>query len=94
MLALLILLAGAPGAGNDLEKPPHTMPLFDGEERSHQPPSDPLQRPKIPDYRHLFDLAVACWPQKSWFRGNCTWKAAWRTEKTPRTVLSPRKLAR
>jgi hypothetical protein len=69
MLALLILLAGAPVAGNDLEKPPLTVPLFDGAERSHQPPADPLKRPAIPDYRRLFDLAVACWPEKSWFRG-------------------------
>jgi hypothetical protein len=69
MLGLLLLLAGAPSASSDLEKPPQTMPLFDGEERSHQPPINPLQRPKIPDYRRLFDLAVACWPEKSWFRG-------------------------
>jgi hypothetical protein len=68
MLALIILLAGAPGAGTDLEKPPLTVPLFDGAERPIKPPSDPLKRPKIPDYRHLFDLAVACWPEKSWFR--------------------------
>jgi len=69
MLALILLLAGAPGASNDLEKPPLTVPLFDGAERPLQPPPDPLKRPKIPDYRHLFDLAVACWPEKSWFRG-------------------------
>lgn len=68
MLALLILLAGAPGAGTDLEKPPLTVPLFNGAERP-LPPSDLLKRPKIPDYRHLFDLVVACWPEKSWFRG-------------------------
>lgn len=37
MLALLILLAGAPGASNDLEKPPLTMPLFDGAQRTIQP---------------------------------------------------------
>lgn len=69
MLTLMLLLAGAPGAGSDLDKPPLTVPLFDGEERGHQPPSAPLQRPALPDYRRLFDLAVACWPEKSWFRG-------------------------
>ncbi|MRV76824.1 hypothetical protein GJ700_34455 [Duganella sp. FT92W] len=69
MLALLILLAGAPGAGTDLDKPPLTVPLFDGAERTIQPPPDPLKRPTIPDYRRLFDLTVACWPEKSWFRG-------------------------
>lgn len=69
MLALVILLAGAPSAGTDLDKPPLTVPLFDGAERTIQPPPDPLKRPKIPDYRRLFDLTVACWPEKSWFRG-------------------------
>jgi hypothetical protein len=68
MLALL-LLAGAPGAGTDLEKPPLTVPLFDGIERSYKPPSNPLKRPEIPDFRRLFELTVACWPEKSWFRG-------------------------
>jgi hypothetical protein len=69
MLALLLLLAGAPGAGTDLEKPPLTVPLFDGIERSYKPPSNPLKRPEIPDFRRLFELTVACWPEKSWFRG-------------------------
>jgi hypothetical protein len=69
MLALLILLAGAPGAGTDLDKPPLTVPLFDGAERTIHPPPAPLKRPTIPDYRRLFDLTVACWPEKSWFRG-------------------------
>ena len=69
MLALMLLLAGAPGAGTDLEKPPLTVPLFDGIERSYKPPSNPLKRPEIPDFRRLFDLTVACWPEKSWFRG-------------------------
>lgn len=70
VLALCTLLtAGAPRAGNELDKPPLTVPLFDGEPRDHQPPSNPLQRPTTPDYRRLFDLAVACWPEKSWFRG-------------------------
>jgi hypothetical protein len=65
MLALLLLLAGSPGAGNDLEKPPLTVPLFDGIERSYKPPSNPLKRPEIPDFRRLFELTVACWPEKS-----------------------------
>jgi hypothetical protein len=69
MLALMLLLAGAPGAGTDLEKPPLTVPLFDGIERSYKPPSNPLKRPEIPDFRRLFELTVACWPEKSWFRG-------------------------
>lgn len=68
-LALVILLAGAPGASSDLDKPPLTVPLFDGAERTIVPPPDPLKRPQIPDYRRLFDLTVACWPEKSWFRG-------------------------
>ena len=69
VLALLILLAGAPGASHDLEKPPLTVPLFDGAERTIQPPITPLKRPEIPDFQRLFDLTVACWPEKSWFRG-------------------------
>lgn len=68
-LALVILLAGAPGASSDLDKPPLTVPLFDGAERTIVPPPAPLKRPQIPDYRRLFDLTVACWPEKSWFRG-------------------------
>lgn len=66
---LLLAAAGALSADNTLEKPPLTVPLFDGVERSHEPPPAPLKRPVVPDYRRLFDLAVGCWPEKSWFRG-------------------------
>lgn len=73
-LALAALLAGTPVAAidheKDLEKPPLTLPLFDGDpKRTHHPTQNPLKRPEIPDYRQLFDLVVACWPEKSWFRG-------------------------
>lgn len=68
-LPLCALAAGAP-AGSELDKPPLTVPLFDGDpQRSHHPSQDPLKRPSTPDYRQLFDLVVACWPEKSWFRG-------------------------
>ena len=96
MLALLLLLAGAPGAGNDLEKPPLTVPLFDGIERSYKPPSNPLKRPEIPDFRRLFELTVACWPEKSWFRGElhvegrlANKKAAQNSSLDPTTALLP-----
>lgn len=94
MPALLLLLAGAPGAGNDLDKPPLTVPLFDGIERSYKPPSNPLKRPEIPDFRRLFELTVACCPEKSWFRANYTSKAVWRTKKPPKTAPSTRFPAR
>jgi len=69
LAACLLAAMVMPSAGNDLEKPPMTVPLFDGAQRTIQPPQDPLKRPQEPDYRHLFNLTVACWPAKSWFRG-------------------------
>lgn len=66
-----VLAAGAPRAGDDLAKPPLLVPLFDGDpRRTLQPPQDALRRPQTPDYRRLFDMVVACWPAKSWFRGD------------------------
>jgi hypothetical protein len=70
-LALAALLAAGVLHADDKAKPPLVVPLFDGDEqRTHQPPQGALQRPTIPDYRQLFDLVVACWPAKSWFRGD------------------------
>lgn len=71
--ALALVIAGAPcvHAGDEFTKPPLSVPLFDGsEQRTHQPPAGQLRRPSVPDYRHLYDMAVACWPAKSWFRGD------------------------
>ncbi|MTW06325.1 hypothetical protein [Pseudoduganella ginsengisoli] len=87
MLALMLLLAGAPGAGTDLEKPPLTVPLFDGIERGYKPPSTPLKRPEIPDFWRLFELTVACGPKSRDFGTNYTSKAASRTKKPPKTAL-------
>ena len=57
------------GAGDDPAKPP-SMPMFDGDPaRTHQPPAGELKRPTTPNYRELYDMVVACWPAKSWFRG-------------------------
>jgi hypothetical protein len=71
--AVAVLIAGAPWvhAGDELAKPPLSVPLFDGnEKRTHLPPTGELQRPTVPDYRRLYHMAVACWPAKSWFRGD------------------------
>lgn len=49
-------------------KPPFELPLFDGQQRDHQPPSKRPDAPEQPDPRLLFDMAVACWPAPSLFR--------------------------
>jgi hypothetical protein len=71
-MAFTAIVAPISGAGgDDTAKPPLMVPLFDGDEqRTHQPPSGPLQRPALPNYRKLYDMVVACWPAKSWFRGD------------------------
>ena len=70
--ALGACLAGAAPAAGDPPEPagPLALPLFDGEpERTHQPPAGAFKRPVTPNYRELYDMVNACWPEKSWFRG-------------------------
>ena len=54
----------------NLAKPPYILPLFDGKDQpSKVAPVGEYKLAPMPNARELFDMVVACWPEKSWFRG-------------------------
>lgn len=70
--AALATCCGALALPGDTPAPatpgPFLLPTFDGQERTHAPPSGILKAAKLPDPRTLFDMAVACWPAPSYLR--------------------------
>jgi hypothetical protein len=56
--------------------PPYQIPLLDGKkERTKAQPTDEYKLAPAPNARELFDMVVACWPERSWFRGELSAEA-------------------
>lgn len=71
VLALCILSGCGQGKAQE-KKPgevPYVVPLFDGKPRTHEPPKGEYQMAALPNAKELFDMVMACYPEKGWFRG-------------------------
>lgn len=62
--------AKAADQGGEPPKPAYVVPLFDGRENAPKdPPKGEYKLAPLPNARELFDMTIACYPEKSWFRG-------------------------
>lgn len=80
MLALSVGVAEGQAPEKPQDKgekpPPFLLPLLDGDKgRTHQPPAGRLAKAATPDPRKLFDMAVDCWPAKSFMRAEINLEA-------------------
>lgn len=67
-LGLLLFCAGCSAQQDNKPAPPHQLPVFDGEARSHLITVDPLRLDPGPDSTELFERVMGCYPAASLFR--------------------------
>lgn len=65
-----------PPKKNEIElkkPPPYQLPTYDGKQNaSKEPPKGEYQLSPVPNAKELFDMVVACWPERSWMRAELT----------------------